>query len=86
MTLLGTSLDVANARYISSLNGIWVNSNSVTHTGYLEKTVWNGWYVVNLAGTFGNSILKSMLVNSNNSIYFLVKYISYSHLLFIYFL
>lgn len=54
------------ARYIGSLNGIWVNNSTPAYTGYLEKTVWNGWYVVNLSGTSSNSILQSQLVNSND--------------------
>lgn len=60
-----THLPSSNARHLGSLNGKWVYYNSDTYTSYLEKTVWNGWYVVNLSGAAGNSKVWSMLVNSN---------------------
>ena len=48
---------------IGLLNGIY--NGSYSYTGLLEKTVWNGWYVVNLGGTTSYSRVRSMLVNSN---------------------
>lgn len=64
---VSTHLPNAQARYIGSLNGIYIYNDSPSYTAYLKKTVWNGWYVVNLSGTTEWSSLRSMLVNSNDS-------------------
>lgn len=48
---------------IGLLNSIY--NGSYSYTDLLEKTVWNGWYVVNLGGTTSYSRVRSMLVNSN---------------------
>lgn len=48
---------------IGLLNGIY--NGSYSYTDLLEKTVWNGWYVVNSGGTTSYSRVRSMLVNSN---------------------
>ena len=55
----------AGARNIGSLNGIWINNLFETNTPSLIKTVWNGWYVVNLSGTANTSRVRSQLQNSN---------------------
>lgn len=60
-----THFPEAGARYIGYFNGFWVYSHQSSYTEYLEKTVWNGWYVVNIKGTSGNDKVKSILRNSN---------------------
>ena len=49
---------------IGLLNGIY--NGSYSYTGLLEKTVWNGWYVVNSRGTTSYSRVRSILVNSSD--------------------
>ena len=69
LTMIGmfsvTHLPNVEGRNIGSLNGIYIYNGSYSYTDLLEKTVWNGWYVVNLGGTTSYSRVRSMLVNSN---------------------
>ena len=49
---------------IDLLNGIY--NGSYSYIDLLEKTVWNGQYVVNSGGTTSYSRVRSMLVNSSD--------------------
>jgi len=64
---LSTVYPVAEARYFGYFSDFWVYRYGNQKTGYVQKTVWNGWYVINLgASARGTTVIHQLIDTYGN--------------------
>ena len=66
---ISAAYPVSKVRYFGYFSKLWVCRYYNQKTGYVQKTVWNGWYFINLvASARGTAVIHQLIDTYGNGI------------------